>query len=158
MNEMHFQLQGPDGKTDFDLLESVTIGEPMSHVVQRLSEKLSLPPHHLCVIFDGKVWGAKNVTAELIDNRRMWIVLLASTPNMIMLQRRMLAKFRGDPQQSVGESVCCICLENPVNIALVPCCHEIICSQCEKQLVRKNCPICTLPFHCVAQSLKVFDE
>lgn len=38
--------------------------------------------------------------------------------------------------------ICCICLENPSSVVLIPCNHICICLVCNETSDNKNCPIC----------------
>jgi len=48
------------------------------------------------------------------------------------------------PANIVIKSECSICLENPINILILPCKHAATCSTCLKEIREKNnlCPIC----------------
>jgi len=56
----------------------------------------------------------------------------------------------------LGKKKCILCLENFQEMAIVPCGHKCICSQCSANLIKYNhsCPVCRVK---IEKTIRIFD-
>jgi hypothetical protein len=76
------------------------------------------------------------------------VTATSSEAEKISALRRELAAARATQQAAADQSMCCVCLSQPKNVAFLPCRHACTCIECCKTICdagNATCPVCRAP-------------